>query len=657
MTYIGYLFLKPDGWQVLLAALLAPLPWCLALCLLRRRRTGDLDLPALLGTHVVGCLLLEGVALLRVLGPIERRSFIRFEAAVFTAGLLLLGLVVRRLAAPEGRRAFLARAGLAYGLFVAIVCGCGLLAVSFGKDYTFDLINYHYYNAHALLGNRWKLDVQAAGRETFLNPLLDVPAYLLINSVPPVWVGFVTGAVHGCAIVLLFAIAYRVLGWSPELRRLRLVLAMLCTAAGAWEPVFLSTVGTAFNDVILGCFTLGALHLLLGSWPADGVSWRRGLFAGALLLGAGIGCKLAHATFGVSFLVALFAVVPTWRRKLAVCGTWAVCLAVGFLLTDGWWMARLWKRFHNPMFPYYNNVFHSPYWLNVPLPSGGKFPENWTERLFYPFYFLTEQMRVMEAPFRDARFSVLYVLLLAAGAGLLVRALARRTGPPLFDPPQAFVGCFLVVFVVASYAIWQLLFCVYRYLVPVNLLAPLLAVLLCAYLLRRRAAVLIAAAVVCGGIALWVHTPEYGHVRWEKAAQFGHTPWAANYFPVRRPALDPAQEGLVLLNYAWDTGVEGPYTAYVTAFPPRLRFVKICGPLIESPGDPAQPPLWLHQEVQALVDRYDGPMFLLTPRGGIDYSQRLLQSYHLRMEGEVPGGVTSGWDDILMIRVGRVPRT
>src|SRR5262249_25109094 len=156
------------------------------------------------------------------------RSFIRFEVVVLAAGLLLLGLIVRRLADRAGLRAFLARAGMAYGLFLAIVCGSGLLAVSFGKDYTFDLINYHYYNAYALLGNRWQMDVQAAGRETFLNPLLDVPAYYLINGVPPVWVGFVTGAVHGCAIVLLFGIAYRVLGWSPELGRLRLVLAGLC---------------------------------------------------------------------------------------------------------------------------------------------------------------------------------------------------------------------------------------------------------------------------------------------------------------------------------------------------------------------------------------------------------------------------------------------
>src|SRR5262249_11415825 len=156
------------------------------------------------------------------------------------------------------------------------------------------------------------------------------------------------------------------------------------------------------------------------------------------------------------------------------------------------WMARLWQRFHNPMFPYYNNVFHSPYWLNEPLPSGGTFPANWTERLFYPFYFLATQVRVMEAPFRDARFSVLYVLLLAAGGALLVRAVWRRAGPSLPQPPQAPVGRFLLAFVVASYAIWQVQFCVYRYLVPVNLLAPLAAVLLCAYLLRRRGLVLAA---------------------------------------------------------------------------------------------------------------------------------------------------------------------
>jgi hypothetical protein len=397
------------------------------------------------------------------------------------------------------------------------------------------------------------------------------------------------------------------------------------------------------------------LHLVLGCWPPDGVSWwRRGLFGGAVLLGAGIGCKLAHATFGLSLLVALLVVVPTGRRKLAVCGTWATCLGVGFLLTNGWWMARLWKRFHNPMFPYYNNIFHSPFWLKESLPSGGTFPADWTERLFYPFYFLATQTRVMEAPFRDARFSVLYVLLLAAGVAYLARVMWCR--PSLPSPgPRAPKGRFLLVFVVASYAIWQVQFCVYRYLVPVNLLAPLAAVLLCAYLLRRRGLILAAATVVCGGIASWTQAPEYGHVRWEKAAPVGHTPWAKAYFPVRRPALDLSAEGIVLLNYAQDVGPEGPYTAYVTAFPPRMRFFKICGPLIESPYGPGQPPLWLHQEVQAVLDGYSGPVYVLTPRSGIQVSQRLLAGYHLQMAGEVPGGVTSGWDDILMIRVARMP--
>jgi hypothetical protein len=651
---VGHLFSQPAGWQGLLAALLAPLPWCLALCLRRRRRAGELDLPALLGTHMLGCLLLAGASLLRLLWPAERRPFLRFEAVVLTAGLLLLGLVVRRRTDP-GRRAFLARAALAYGLLLAVLCGFGLLAVSFGQDLTYDLINYHYYNGYAFLHNRWEMDIQPAGQETYLNPLLDLPLYLVIHRVPPIWVGFLLGAVHGCAIVLVFLIAHRLVSLSAGLRRYRLVLAGLCAAGGIREPVFLGTLGTAFNDTVLGCVVLAALYLLVPS-RADGVAWpRRGLLAGvALLLGAATGCKLAHATFGVGLLVAVLVAVPTGRRKLAVGGTWAAGLAAGFLLTNGWWMLRLWQKFHNPIFPYYNNVFRSPYWFHSAIPSGRTYPENWIERIFYPFYFLPLQTRIMEAPFRDAGPSVVYVLLVVAAGVFLVRA-ARRCSleKGLFDPPLGRCFGFVLVFVVASYVIWQVQFCVYRYLAPVNLLSPLVIVLLCAYLLRRPAAVLAAAAVVCGGTALWAQAPEYGHVSWEKAALHGHTPWDRNYFGVRPPPLDAAQEGVLLVNDHWGDWLDS-YTALLTVFPQRMRLVKISGPLMEwshSPGHPLQ----MHEDVQDLLDHSAGPFYLLSHRGGLDTARRLLAAYGLRLDDVPHVDVTDGRVDLVLFRVARMP--
>jgi hypothetical protein len=58
-----------------------------------------------------------------------------------------------------------------------------------GLDANLDLRNYHYYNAYAFLTDRQALDVAPGQRQTFMNPLLDLPFYWMAQAWPPVWVG------------------------------------------------------------------------------------------------------------------------------------------------------------------------------------------------------------------------------------------------------------------------------------------------------------------------------------------------------------------------------------------------------------------------------------------------------------------------------------
>ena len=56
-----------------------------------------------------------------------------------------------------------------------------------GQDANWDLRNYHFYNVFMWLTDRFERDIHAAGIQTFLNPLLDLPLYFAIMDVhlPP----------------------------------------------------------------------------------------------------------------------------------------------------------------------------------------------------------------------------------------------------------------------------------------------------------------------------------------------------------------------------------------------------------------------------------------------------------------------------------------
>src|SRR5262245_29477979 len=121
-----------------------------------------------------------------------------------------------------------------------------ILAVLLGKEMNWDLLNYHFYNGYALLHGRLDLDVAPAQVQTFLNPLVDVPLYLAIVSLPPIVVGAVYGFVQGLNGVAVWLIARRLL--PIEDNRQRSWIAFGLALLGALGAINLSEVGGSMAD-------------------------------------------------------------------------------------------------------------------------------------------------------------------------------------------------------------------------------------------------------------------------------------------------------------------------------------------------------------------------------------------------------------------------
>jgi len=334
----------------------------------------------------------------------------------------------------------------------------GLCALYFGFQPEWDLLNYHLYDPHAWLSGRAAIDVAPAQMQSYFNPLFHVPHYLAFRYLPTWVLVFVTGAVQGSQLLLLYLVLKQMLGSK------RLPAWMLLTVAllGMGGPVFLGELGSTHGDTVLSMFVLGGLWLILHSARCETPNQTtvRTAASGALL-GMATALKLVFALYAIGLGAALLLACPGGERW-RTCFTWAGGFALGFLLLGGVWFAYLYAHYQNPFFPYFNGFFQSPLIAAESFRDLRFMPTSLTDWLAYPFVWLVNPLRVWELPFRDLRVVALYPLLLV----LPICCWRRLAG-------EARALRLVLVFLLLSYLVWLMVFSIYRYLAVVEMLAPL----------------------------------------------------------------------------------------------------------------------------------------------------------------------------------------
>ncbi|MYM70282.1 hypothetical protein GTP45_26255 [Pseudoduganella sp. FT55W] len=484
-------------------------------------------------------------------------------------------------------RNFLARRAL---LLVPLLLG--LLSLSSGQDDGWDMRNYHLYNVHALLNGRIGFDLSPAGFQSYFNPTLDLPYYYLNQWLPPRAVGFVLGALHGLAFVLLVGIARQLLGAAAS-RRSVLLLAL----AGVFAPGFLSELGNTMGDNVSALPVLLSVYLVLRYWAAL-PQWNGravlALVAAGAAMGLSAGLKLTNATYAVAMCAALFAAAPVaglhlWQRvRLAF--VFGVGVLGGVATTGGWWFLKMWQTFGNPVFPQFNNVFHSPL-----APENGVIdvffrPQGWLENVFWPFIFAFNTRRVSEIPLKLAVWPVLYVVLLAVPLVWLWRrqrraAATAASGITSASPSLAPRSVFLLTFIALAYLVWMRMFSIYRYLVPLELLAPLAIWLAWQYIAPRAQRL---AAVVLALLAVGVFP----------IANWGHAEWGDTAFSAEIPVIDQPADSIVFFAQP-----DPPSGWMATFLPQQVRVIALGTGLPESPA-------WRARQLAAIAER-PGPHYLL----------------------------------------------
>jgi hypothetical protein len=476
------------------------------------------------------------------------------------------------------RTALLARprAGMIAALLVPVLFG--LLSVWNGQDDGWDLRNYHIYNAYAALNGRLDLDFSPAGFQTYFNPTIDLLYHGLNRVLSPRLAGFAMGALHGLNFVLLAAIGGLLIAGDRDGAHRR--LALLLAGVGVLGPGFLSELGNTMGDNLTALLVLAALYVVLRQWHAWQRWNRRGalmLLVAGLLMGMGTGLKLTNALYAVALCAALLSVSLPWWQRLRLALVAGVGVLAGCTATAGWWFLSMWQRFDNPLFPQFNNIFHSALAAENGVIDIAYRPQGLLEYLAWPFLFLLNPRRVSEVPLKLALWPVVYLLL----AVLALRWLSRR-GPAL--PPQQ---RYTLVFFGVGYACWMCMFGIYRYLMPLELLAPVVIWMLWAHVAPASQRV---AGVVLAALALSAFP----------AANWGHADWADQAYQAEVPAFAAPSSSIVFL------ATPNPPSGWMaTLFPPQVQFIAIGTGFPESPA-------WVARKNAAIAAR-GGPHYLLMP--------------------------------------------
>lgn len=470
-------------------------------------------------------------------------------------------------------------------------------ALTRGTDVNWDLLNYHQYNPFALLNKPFGFDIVPAQLQTFLSPVLDVPYYGLrvaLNDWPRLLV-----CLLAVPQALATFLAYRITRRSiPDAVSYRNALALLAVALGASGVASLPYGATTQSDMIPTCFLFGSMLLVLGDLDRKKCSSASMLAAG-LMSGIAFGLKLTLLPYCVALAVAIGVVSgPGLIRRMVSLVVFSVAAVVGGLLVGGPWWWKLFQVYGNPIFPYYNTIFHSPFYADVRYTDDRFKPANLVQALFYPFFWGTRRQNlVQEVIFRDPRFLLSYLSVLCAVLASLLVRVGCFTARPRLDRG----GWCLLLFFVTGFTLWEIQFSILRYLAPLELLIGTILLLALRPLFTNDErgliphAIVIVITIISFGVTVY---PQTDFVRFGKVTAYA--------------ALPPLEsDSLVIL-------LDSSPMSFIASFaPPTVRFVGANNNLVH-PGLKVR----LQDEIDTVVRNQAGPIWGLEDKnddgGGAD---------------------------------------
>lgn len=382
-------------------------------------------------------------------------------------------------------------------LYTLCIALTGAYVLWRGQDINWDLLNYHYYQGYSLINGRLFTDIAAAGLQSFLNPTLNVIAYISIKHFKfPIssWI-FLLIQLSSIPAVLMLAKEVGIkLGYSKKFGS-SIPAVTICLLS----PLWISELGTTFFSSWTAPLIIWGIYLLFISKKKFEFCKKRIIISG-VLFGLATGFKLTNAPFALSALFMIVVMFHGDDLKITIIRItyFIVGCSAGFAIT-AWWNIYLWWMWKNPVFPLYNAIFKSEYFDSLNFRDERWKFESILDFMLFVLNTITSTNKTSENFFSDARYLSIMILMTIA----------------LFIKPTRKLEITLVaflIFIISSITLWSLIFAYQRYLIPIELLLGLAIWILVVCIVQAewlRKIIMICSLCSC---IILIKIPDWGHL-------------------------------------------------------------------------------------------------------------------------------------------------
>jgi hypothetical protein len=225
----------------------------------------------------------------------------------------------------------------------------------------------------------------------------------------------------------------------------------------------------------------------------------------------------------------------------------------------------------------------------------------------FPILFSLNWAIADDIPFRDIRVMLAYITVIVA---VIVWLAGRRSKDPMVIPDAALP---ILAFAAVSYLFWLKLFAIYRYIVLLEMLGPLLVAIAIGLLPIRRRIQLITLAI------LFLATAATTHVEYIE-----RSPISDPFVDADIPKIQNPEKAMVLL-----TG-NGPLGFIAPSFPHNIPLLRIDGWMVQ-PQDGTVLTRAMKGRVQQHI-AHGGALFVLSDAYDMGRARDALVEYGLRID-------------------------
>lgn len=246
--------------------------------------------------------------------------------------------------------------------------------------------------------------------------------------------------------------------------------------------------GSYYVELFALPFLLECVYQILSPEPESPQSAVHFILCGGFLF--------AIKMTNIVFLLPMIILYLIKIRKIVKPGLFFLCLVVGFFPSAPYLLVN-WVEYGNPVFPYYNTIFKSPYFPETDFKDGRFGPQTLLETLLWPLYM------IFAPDYRQTEIAMWWTGGLAVGMASVLATVVVLAKRIVHRAKVSWQVLSLCVLVAVSFVLWEVTTSISRYYLGGYILLTCLFVWFCTHYLLGKTRPQSILGILCCALVVW----------------------------------------------------------------------------------------------------------------------------------------------------------